>query len=178
VNIVGAEPDPTEPSTPEPAVTASPSSTEPAGTEAPASTEPPSTEPAGTEVPASTEPPSTEPPSTEPPSSEPPATTLASPPTTDTFVPSGIALSCDVDGDTVSCSWSGGVVPGFAKFLLLRGDGTKGRVPYMTADPSATSYVDTGLAPGSYSYVVVSVDANSKALVHSNPVHVQIAAPA
>ena len=141
----------------------------------PATTEPNTSEPAVSEAPASTEPPAS---TTEPATTEPPVTSSPSPPTTDTYVPSGITLSCDADGATVSCSWSGGVVPGFTKFLLLRGDGTRGRVPYMTSDPTATAYVDTGLAPGSYSYVVVSVDANSKALVHSNPVYVQIVAPA
>ena len=37
--------------------------------------------------------------------------------------------------------------------------------------------IDAGLAPGSYSYVVVTVDARAKALVHSNPVFVQVVAP-
>lgn len=47
----------------------------------------------------------------------------------------------------------------------------------MTAMKHGSS-IDRGPAPGSYSCVVVTVDENSQALVHRNPVHVQIAAPA
>lgn len=94
----------------------------------------------------------------------------------DTVVPLGIDLHCNVEGSTVSCSWTGGAVDGFAKFLLLRGDGKVGRVPFMSTDPAAHGYVDSQVPAGSYSYVVVTIDGNSKTLVHSNPVFVQIGA--
>ena len=137
--------------------------------------------------PASTEPASTEPP-TVPPSSDAPATTTPAPKATtsdgrpDTYVPLGIDLACTVQDPTaqvsaVECTWNGAVVDGFAKFLLLRGNGgAKGRVPFMSSDPAANACIDASVPAGSYSYVVVEIDANGKTLVHSNPVFVQIGA--
>jgi hypothetical protein len=129
------------------------------------------TEPAPTTQPVSTEAPTTVAPTTVP--VEATTTTMAK---VDTVVPLGIDLHCTVDGSTVSCAWAGGVVDGFAKFLLLRGDGKVGRVPFMSTDPAAHGYVDSQVPAGSYSYVVVTIDGNSKTLVHSNPVFVQIGA--
>ena len=122
-----------------------------------------------TDAPATTEPAPAE-----------PSTTMAAPPTTvrvDTPVPEGIVLTCSAAGSTVTCNWSGGVVPSFAKFLVLRGDGgPRGRVPFQSNDPGTTSFIDNGVPVGSYSYVVVSVDGNNKNLVHSNPQFIQIPA--
>lgn len=134
-------------------------------------------------------PPTTEPPTVVP-STTPEATTTAPEPATpgtavpdtpapdttvrrDTFVPQGIELHCAVDGTTVTCEWSGAAVEGFAKVLVLRGDG---RVVFISTDPSAAGYIDQAVPAGSYSYVVVAIDGNSKTLVHSNPVFVQIGA--
>jgi hypothetical protein len=137
----------------------------------PAATEPPSTELAPT-APPSTELPTTELPTTELPTTEPPTT---EPPTTskpDTVVPQGIGLECTLDHHSVKCHWSGAVVDGFAKVLVLRSDG---RVVFMSGDASATSYTDVDVATGSYSYIVVTIDITGKALVHSNRVAVEIA---
>ena len=90
-------------------------------------------------------------------------------------------MSCEttaVDGGTstdVSCEWAGAIPAGFAKFVLLRGNhGTTGRVPFQSTDPSAHQYVDLAAAPGSYTYVVVALDAAAKPLVHSNMVPITI----
>ncbi len=123
--------------------------------------------------PASTDPASTAPATTEPATTEPATTAPLTTPRPDTPVPQGIELGCAVQDAAVSCSWSGGVVPGFSRFLVLRGDG---RVVFMSGDPAANGYIDQSVPAGSYSYVVVAVDGNSKALVHSNPVFVQIGA--
>jgi hypothetical protein len=148
-------------------VATEPASTEPVATP-PAATEPPpaSTEPASTE-PASTEPASTEPPRTEPARTDPPA------PKPDTVVPEGIHLECVLDNHTAKCHWTGSAVDGFAKVLVLRSDG---RVVFMSEDPAVTSYADVDLAVGSYSWIVVTIDANGKALVHSNRVALEIGA--
>jgi len=162
------------------APTTVPAVTTPAATEPSAQTEGTDHAPTGTQ-PASTEPASTEPP-TVPPSSDAPATTEGPKATTsdgrpDTYVPLGIDLACTVQNTDVQCSWSGSVADGFAKFLLLRGNGgAKGRVPFMSSDPSANSYIDPSVPAGSYSYVVVEIDANGKTLVHSNPVFITIGA--
>jgi cytoskeletal protein RodZ len=175
------------PSTTAPTVTSAPTtlpapadtvaaSTTPATHEPPPATAAATTQPATTEFPT-TQPTTTEFPTTQAPTTEAPTTqaptTQAKP---DTVVPLGIDLQCTVDGPTVSCHWSGGVVNGFAEFLLLRGDGKIGRVPFMSTDATANAYVDTHVPAGSYSYVVVTVDAGSKTLVHSNPVFVKIGA--
>jgi len=123
-------------------------------------------------APAVTEPPATAAPTTSP--------TTAAPTTTefhDTPVPLGISLTCTVDGNNVTCHWSGGQIPGFARFLLLRGNGgSQGRVPFQSTDPNAAVAIDANVPVGSYSYVVVAVDGNAKTLVHSNPVFIQIGA--
>jgi len=157
----------------EPVVTDAPTTapliTEPAST-APASSEPTATPPAATEpptTPAPTEPPSTEPASTEPARTEPPAHHP------DTVVPEGIHLECVLDNHTAKCHWTGSAVDGFAKVLVLRSDG---RVVFMSADPASSEYADVDLAAGSYSWIVVTIDANGKTLVHSNRVALQIGA--
>ena len=127
-------------------------------------------EPATTE-PAATEPATTEPATTEPPSTEPAPTTTE---WHDTPVPLGIDLTCRADGTSVTCAWSPWSGDGFARFLLLRSDGTTGRVPFQTSDPAVTATIDAGLAPGSYSYVVIVLDSHGTTLVHSNGVTVQI----
>lgn len=157
----------------EPVVTDAPTTapviTEPAST-APASSEPTATPPAATEPPATpapTEPPSTEPASTEPARTEPPAHHP------DTVVPEGIHLECVLDNHTAKCHWTGSAVDGFAKVLVLRSDG---RVVFMSADSASSEYADVDLAAGSYSWIVVTIDANGKTLVHSNRVALQIGA--
>lgn len=127
----------------------------------PAATEP-------TPTPAPTEPPTTQPPTTQPPHTLPALITKP-----DTFVPSGISLECTLEHHTVTCHWSGGVVDGFAKFLLLRSDG---RVVFMSDSPTADGYIDPDVAAGSYSYVVVTVGSDNIALMHSNRVAVTIGA--
>jgi hypothetical protein len=151
------------------APTTAPVTTEPATT-APASSEPTATPPAATEpptTPAPTEPPSTEPATTEPARTDPPA------PKPDTVVPEGIHLECVLDNHTAKCHWTGSAVDGFAKVLVLRSDG---RVVFMSAEPTASEYADVDLAAGSYSWIVVTIDANGKTLVHSNRVALQIGA--
>lgn len=121
-----------------------------------------------------------------PPSVNEPTTTAAAlpeqpaPTTTefhDTLVPQGISLICTATGGTVSCSWSSPDVPGFARVLLLRGDGgTQGRVPFQSNNSSSVSYIDPNVPAGSYSYIVVVLDGNSLTLVHSNPVLITIGA--
>jgi hypothetical protein len=160
----------------EPAITDAPT-TAPLATE-PVSTEPVATHPAGAEppatpapteppAPASTEPASTEPASTEPAHTDPPA------PKHDTVVPEGIHLECMLDNHTAKCHWTGSAVDGFAKVLVLRSDG---RVVFMSEDATASAYADVDLAPGSYSWIVVTIDANRTALVHSNRVALEIGA--
>lgn len=146
-----------------------PSGVAEAGTGGPAATEPTATVPPATE-PATTEPAAIEPAATEPPATEPPATTEWH----DTPVPQGIDLTCRADGTSVSCAWSRWDGEGFARYLLLRSDGSVGRVPFQTADASTTATIDTGLAAGSYSYVVIVLDPQGTTLVHSNRVTVQI----
>jgi hypothetical protein len=164
----------------EPVVTDAPTtvpvSTEPAPTTVPAAHEPPATPPAATEPatvpptePAATEPPTTAPASTEPARTDPPA------PKPDTVVPEGIHLECVLDNHTAKCHWTGSAVDGFAKVLVLRSDG---RVVFMSADPAASEYANVDLAPGSYSWIVVTIDANGKTLVHSNRVGLQIGSAA
>jgi hypothetical protein len=163
------EPASTEPTTIAVATTAAPTTSAPAATEPPVGA--PVTEPKHA-APPPTAPPVTDAPVPESPASEPPSTSRP-----DTVVPEGIHLECVATGADVTCQWSGGVVDGFAKFLLLRGDGgAKGRVPFMSADPSSAGYIDHGVPPGSYSYVLVTVDVNSHALVHSNAVFITIGA--
>ena len=73
--------------------------------------------------------------------------------------------------------FSRGEIPGFARFLVLRGNGgSQGRVPFQSTDPNASVAIDVNVPAGSYSYVVVAVDGNAKTLVHSNPVFIQIGA--
>jgi len=139
-----------------------------AGTGGPAATEPTATVPPATE-PATTEPAAIEPAATEPPATEPATTEWH-----DTPVPQGIDLTCRADGSSVACAWSRWDGEGFARYLLLRSDGSVGRVPFQTADASTTATIDTGLAAGSYSYVVIVLDPQGTTLVHSNRVTVQI----
>ena len=92
-------------------------------------------------------------------------------------VPQGISLSCTNVGGSVSCSWSSPDMPGFARVMLLRGNGgPQGRVPFQSSDASSVSYIDPNVPAGSYSYVVVVLDGNSHTLVHSNAVLITIAA--
>jgi hypothetical protein len=145
----------------------------------PATTELTSSEPATTDAPVATEPVTTEPVTTEPVTTEPattePATTTPTTVFHDTPVPQGIELHCSAEGATVSCSWSVGDIPGFARFLLLRGNGgAQGRVPFQTTDPDARHAIDAPVPAGSYSYVVIALGTNGSTLVHSNPVYLQI----
>lgn len=95
----------------------------------------------------------------------------------DTPVPQTISLSCSVADNAVSCSWSSPDMPGFARVMLLRGNGgTQGRVPFQSNSSSSVSYIDVNVPSGSYSYVVVVLDGNSHTLVHSNPVYITIGA--
>jgi hypothetical protein len=123
-------------------------------------------------APTDTAPPDAAPVDTSAPGTTPPVTS----PPGDTYVPLGISLACEQQGSTVTCTWSGVSIDGFSEFLLLRGDGTIGRVPYRTSDPGGGSFSDVVPAAGTYSYVVVAIDPNAKTLVHSNPVYVQIGA--
>lgn len=177
-----APPQPSEPST----TAEAPNPVEPATTSTVAKpAEPPATtaapkpaEPATSEA-STTTPPSTTNPSTTPPSTTPPSTTLAPTPHNDSVVPQTLGLSCVLSGDaaanTVSCSWSVSAALGFYRYLLLRGNGGgTGRVPFSSTDPSAGSFVDSGLAAGQYSYVVVELDQAGKTLVHSNPVSIVV----
>jgi len=193
--------EPTEPATTTPAPT-DPATTQPAITE-PATTMPATTVPAPTEHhdPATTTPAATAPsevetstPATEPPAAEPttPATAepaATSPPSTapatttapkpDNSVQLGLSMSCNASSNSgvtdVACNWSGPTPAGFAKFVLLRGNGgATGRVPFMSTDPSSSSFVDSALAPGSYTYVLVALDSASKPLVHSNMVPITV----
>jgi hypothetical protein len=75
----------------------------------------------------------------------------------------------------VSCSWTGTIDPAFTRFLLLRGQvGGKGRVVLNTTDTSASAFLDSNVAPGQYSYVLVELDASNTTLGHSNPVYITI----
>jgi hypothetical protein len=86
-------------------------------------------------------------------------------------VPTGLSLSCVPTGSNVDCDWSGATPAGFAKFLLLRGNGgAKGRVPFSSSSSAVSHFDDAALQPGTYTYVLVAVDANNKPLVHSNMV--------
>jgi ribosomal protein L24E len=88
-------------------------------------------------------------------------------------VPEGIHLECVLENHTAKCHWSGSSVDGFAKVLVLRSDG---RVVFASEDPAASEYADVDLAPGAYSWVVVTIDVHGKALVHSNHVALEIGA--
>ena len=78
-------------------------------------------------------------------------------------------------GSNVVCNWSGATPAGFAKFLLLRGNGgAKGRVPFSSSSSAVNHFDDAAVQPGNYTYVLVAVDANSKPLVHSNMVPITI----
>ncbi len=188
-----AHPQPLTTEPPKPPVT-EPATTTPATTE-PATTAQATTEPAKTVDPAPAPgtgdaAPGVQPapvqPSDEPVTTAAPETTVApAPPTTehvsDSNNPMTLQLSCSLGGDagnSVSCTWSGPTPSGFAKQLLLRGttSGGPGRVPFMSADPSANSYVNSNVPAGSYSYLVVILDAAGKTLAHSNPVPITVAA--
>ena len=147
---------------------------EPGGPDTTVVSDEPVTAPTSTAVPEGPVSPGDEPTTT----AAPTADTTPAPTTTefhDTVVPLGIALQCTVVGSTVTCNWSVGDIPGFAKFLLLRGNGgSQGRVPFQTTDPDANHAIDSGVPAGSYSYLVVALDGNGKTLVHSNPVIIQI----
>jgi hypothetical protein len=91
-------------------------------------------------------------------------------------VPGGLSLSCVLAGADVTCDWSGPTPAGFARFLLLRGEGgAQGRVPFQSSDPSASHLVDPSVPTGSYTYLIIAVDAASKPLVHSNMVPITVA---
>jgi hypothetical protein len=90
-----------------------------------------------------------------------------------------MSLTCTATGDalqnTVACTWTNGAGAGFSKYRLLRGDGgSRGRVPFTSSEPNANSFVDSALPAGNFSYVLVALDANEKAIGHSNPVYIQI----
>ncbi len=185
---VSTEPAATEPPATEPATT-QPAATEPAATEpaptVPATTEPPVTEPPAPPAPEPTdvvvEPDVTQPPVTEPPAPAPASAPAPAPKPNDNVVPATLHLSCGLAADgaagPVSCSWSGATPDGFASFVLLRGDPDgKGRVPYRSSDPAATSFLDQTASAGNHSYVLVALDAADHPLAHSNMVLVQIAA--
>jgi len=61
--------------------------------------------------------------------------------------------------------------------MVLRGEvgSSRGRVLLSSTEPTGGSFTDGGLAAGTYTYVVISVDANNKNTGHSNPVQVVIA---
>ncbi len=109
-----------------------------------------------------------------PPPHEPPA-----PATTEVHTPATLDLTCVVAGEhlnRVSCEWSGPIPDGFVRFLLLRGvQSEKGRVPFNSEDPTAHSFLDEVLPPGSYSYVVVIIGPASTSIAHSNLVPITIA---
>lgn len=151
-------------------------------TTAPATTQPVNTQPTPTQ-PASDLP--SEPSPVEPPAAAPPASPLIAPPepaptTTEVRTLATLQLSCAVVGELlnhVSCEWSGQVPDGFVRYLVLRGNQTaKGRVPFSSTDPTAHTFTDEPLAPGSYSYVVVVIGSSGKSLAHSNLVPIVIAA--
>jgi hypothetical protein len=166
----------TPPPTPEPVVA-------PSAVEQPAAavvTEPAAEPPTAPTAPTAEEPAAAEPATTEAPA--PPAAAPApSPKPNDNVVPATLSLSCTLAADgasgPVACSWSGALPDGFASFVLLRGDPDgKGRVPYRSGDPAASSFLDTTASAGKHSYVVVALDAADHPLAHSNMVPVQIAA--
>ena len=151
-------------------------------TTAPATTQPVNTQPTPTQ-PASDLP--SEPSPVEPPAAAPPARPLIAPPqpaptTTEVRTLATLQLSCAVVGELlnhVSCEWSGQVPDGFVRYLVLRGNQTaKGRVPFSSTDPTAHTFTDEPLAPGSYSYVVVVIGSSGKSIAHSNLVPIVIAA--
>ena len=176
---VATEPATTQPPTTEPAM-APPASEQPPAAE-PVPTEPAAEQPPAADVaPAADEPAPTEPPTTEAPAPAPPVPPAPAPKANDNVVPATLNLSCTLttEGGTgpVACSWSGALPDGFASFVLLRGDPDgKGRVPYRSSDPSASSFLDTSASAGTHSYVVVALDAADHPLAHSNMVLVQIA---
>lgn len=156
-------------------------------TTAPATTQPVNTQPVNTQ-PTPTQPASdvsSEPSPVEPPAAAPPASPLIAPPqpaptTTEVRTLATLQLSCAVVGELlnhVSCEWSGQVPDGFVRYLVLRGNQTaKGRVPFSSTDPTAHTFTDEPLAPGSYSYVVVVIGSSGKSIAHSNLVPIVIAA--
>ncbi|MCU1400955.1 MAG: hypothetical protein JWN62_4064 [Acidimicrobiales bacterium] len=90
-------------------------------------------------------------------------------------MPAGLSLTCSLAGADVTCDWSGPTPAGFAKFLLLRGNGgSTGRVPFQSADPAASHLVDAAVPAGSYTYLIIVVDAANKPLVHSNMVPITV----
>lgn len=166
---------------------------------APTSTEGSNHEPSTTVAPqvpppTSTQPASVEPPHTMPPPPPPsttlaphtePSTTLAGahetpPSTTEVKTPATLQLACTIVGEhlnNVDCEWTGPVPAGFSRFLLLRGNQTaKGRVPFASGDPSAHSFIDLAVPAGSYTYVLVVVDASGKSIAHSSLIPITIVA--
>jgi len=148
--------------------------------------EPTPTTTKSTEPPATTAP-HTEPPHTEPPHTDAPTTVPSGDASTSTTVhvehhaPTTMVLACSIDGvdraAVISCNWSGDTPGAFAKLMLLRGKvGGQGRVPFQSSDPSANSFADTNVEPGTYSYVVVVVDASNVVLGHSNSVAIVVPA--
>lgn len=111
-----------------------------------------------------------------------PANSPATSPKPDRVVPQTIALTCvtsgDASGNSISCTWTGSAGSTFAKYLVLRGrvGSSRGVVLASSTNPSGGSFADGGLVAGTYSYVVVSVDANDTNTGHSNPIQVTIAA--
>lgn len=143
----------------------SPSSTEPAHSE-PTHTVAPPTEPSTT-LATNTEPATTLPIPLEP-----------SPSTTEVKTLATLQLSCVIVGEhlnNVACTWSGAVPSAFSRYLLLRGNAAeKGRVPFSSGDSSAHSFLDLSVPVGSYTYVIVVIDAGGKSIAHSSLIPITI----
>ena len=167
----------TEPHAPEP-TSGAPTPTEPSTTAAPTPTEPPHSKPTEPAHPTGSEPatPGTDPNASPEPPREPehPSTTA---PRTEVHTAATLSLSCSlVAGEArsnVACAWSGDAPDAAVRLLVLRGDGTVGRVRLNTEQLGVRSFLDTDAGAGkTFSFVVVFLDANDTSIAHSNGVHV------
>ena len=180
-----ASPEPPHPSTTvaplstiEATTTTVTTATEPTTTE-PSTTEPSTTEPTRVTRPQLTEPSTTRPVSSEPPTTEATteATTKPAPQSTSDRpagdeTPASLQLSCAIsDGRNVSCSWKGDVPASAVRLLILRGEvAGKGRLVGEFSDPHRQSATDANVPAGSFSFVVVLLDAAGKTVAHSQGV--------
>ena len=158
------------------AVTTIPVTTVPVEVTAPAPTTQVATTvpPPPTELPTTTAPPTTVAevivPPTSPPETAPPEAPTTS--STEVHKPATLGLDCTMDGVSVTCTWTPGP-DGTDHYAVLRSTPGEAQGRAFFPEPGATTYVDTGVVPGTtYTYLVHALDPANSSLAHTPPVTV------